>query len=309
MRKPRSLHPGGTLGIVSPASTPNPKLVAAGTAQLEQLGYRTRLFPHALDAGPLYFAGTVADRVADLHAAFSDPQVDAVLCTRGGCGSAELLPHLDAALVARAAKPFLGYSDQTALHLWMARACDLISFQAPMVAADFSRPDGFDLASWQAALGAAPAWTVGPAHGLRVLRPGVAEGPLDGGCISIYTESLGTPFAPVAQSRVLFLEDIGTKPYQWGRMLVHLRQAGMLADVRGIVFGDMQQCCAADEMSLLEAALLHALSDFNGPIAIGLRSGHVAAGNITLPFGVRVQLDCSAPGNPRIHFLEPATEG
>ena len=97
-----------------------------------------------------------------------------------------------------------------------------------------------------------------------------------GGCLSIFAEALGTPYAPeVAAGGILFLEDIGTKPYQWDRMLLHLRYAGMLEGVRGIVFGDMRQCVSAGEEEFLERAILHALRDFEGPIAIGLRSGHV----------------------------------
>jgi muramoyltetrapeptide carboxypeptidase len=107
--------------------------------------------------------------------------------------------------------------------------------------------------------------------------------------------------------RILFLEDIGTKPYQWDRMLLHLRYAGMLEHVTGVVFGDMQQCVAPEEQALLEAAILHSLWEFTGPIAIGLRSGHVDAANTTLPLGVQVRLDLREQGNPRIDFLEAAT--
>jgi len=117
------------------------------------------------------------------------------------------------------------------------------------------------------------------------------------------------PPASVDAPRVLFLEDIGTKPYQWDRMLLHLRYAGMLEHVGGIVFGDMKQCVAPEDQPLLEQALLHALQDFAGPIAIGLRSGHVDAPNVTVPLGVRVRLDLSESGNPRLEFLEAAVQG
>jgi muramoyltetrapeptide carboxypeptidase len=179
-----------------------------------------------------------------------------------------------------------------------------------MVAADFARPQGFDEASWRHTLGGDSGWSLTASDGLRVLRPGTAEGGLAGGCISILAESLGTPYAPLpAQDdapRVLFLEDVGTKPYQWDRMLLHLKYAGMLEQVTGIVFGDMRQCVAPEEDELLESAILHALWDFAGPIAIGLRSGHVDAPNITLPLGVRVRLDLSDAERPRMEFPEAA---
>ncbi len=135
--------------------------------------------------------------------------------------------------------------------------------------------------------------------GLRVLQTGEAEGVLRGGCISILAQSLGTPYAARTDDSVLFLEDIGTKPYQWDRILLHLRYSGRLDSVRGIVFGDMAQCVAVEEMEFLERAILHSLRDFEGPIAIGLRSGHVNGANVTLPLNVRVRLDVVDEENPR----------
>jgi muramoyltetrapeptide carboxypeptidase len=175
-----------------------------------------------------------------------------------------------------------------------------------MVASDFSREDGADSASWLHSLHGDDPWSVGTTEGLRVLRAGVAEGNLRGGCLSILAESLGTPYAPLKTDGILFLEDIGTKPYQWDRMLLHLRYSGMLAQVRGVVFGDMRQCVAPDEQDYLERAILHALRGFDGPIAIGLRSGHVDAGNVTLPLGIAVKLDLTDAGNPQMNFLEAA---
>jgi muramoyltetrapeptide carboxypeptidase len=311
--KPRALRPGATIAIVSPASTPRPELVQQGIDHLHSLGYKTILGQHALDHGPLYYAGTVEDRLADLHAAFANPAIDAILCTRGGWGSAELLPHLDASLIRANPKPFLGYSDHTSLHLWLHANANLVTFHGPMAAADFSRPDGADATSWQNSLHQTQPWHLGPQAGLRTLRPGHAHGTLTGGCLSIYAESLGTPYAPqpagTNSPSILFLEDIGTKPYQWDRMLLHLRYAGLLANVTGIVFGDMTQCVAPEQSTLLEQALLHALHDFPGPIAIGLRSGHVDTQNLTLPLGIATDLDLTDSANPTLHFLEPAVTG
>jgi len=311
--KPAALRPGATLAVVSPASTPKPELVQAGIDCLQGLGYRTVLYPHALDRGPLYYAGTVEQRAGDLMAAFADPAIDGILCARGGWGSAELLPRLDAGLIRANPKVFVGYSDHTSLHVWLAREAGLVTFYGPMVAADFARPEGFDAVSWGHAFGGSSGWALSGGDGLRVLRAGVAEGVFAGGCISIFAEALGTPYAALPatadEPRVLFLEDIGTKPYQWDRMLLHLRYAGMLEHVSGIVFGDMRQCVGPEDEALVEAAILHSLRDFAGPIAIGLRSGHVDSPNITLPLGVRVRLDLSEAENPRLDFLEKATVG
>lgn len=305
--KPRALRPGATLAVVSPASTPKPDLVHRGIAHLQSLGYKTVLGSHALDRGPLYYAGTVEDRLHDFHAAFADRGVDGIVCVRGGWGSAELLPYLDAALIQANPKVFIGYSDHTSLHCWLHNEANLVTFYGPMAAADFSQDDGVDLASWRHSLEGAGGWSVGVAEGLRVLRPGVADGRVNGGCISIFVEALGTPYAPRIESEtILFLEDVGTKPYQWDRMLLHLRYSGLLKKVTGIVFGDMNQCVEEGESEYLDRAILHSLRDFNGPIAIGLRSGHVGAANVTVPLGISAALDLSDSGNPRMHFLEAA---
>lgn len=307
MVRPAALLPGATLAVVSPASTPKAELVERGVARLQELGYRTVVGAHALDSGPLYYAGSLEERLRDLHGAFADPAIGGIVCTRGGWGSAELLPYLDVGLIRANPKAFVGYSDHTSLHLWLQKEAGLVTFYGPMVAADFSRDDGVDVASWRGCFQGEGGWSLGVAEGLRVLRPGVAEGRLCGGCLSIFAEALGTPYAPeMPEGGVLFLEDIGTKPYQWDRMLLHLRYAGVLERVRGVVFGDMGQCCAVEEQEYLERAILHSLRGFEGPIAIGLRSGHVSGANVTLPLGIPVKLDLTEAANPLMHFPEAA---
>jgi muramoyltetrapeptide carboxypeptidase len=305
--RPRALRVGARLAVVSPASAAKAELVRAGVERLGAMGYEAVTMGSALARGPLYYAGTVEERVADLHAAFADPAIDGIVCTRGGWGSAELLPWLDAGLVRANAKAFVGYSDHTSLHIWMAQEAGLATFHGPMVAADFAREGGVDEASWGQALGGDAGWFIGAADGMRVLREGVAEGRLEGGCLSIVAEGLGTPYAmrraSVEEPRILFLEDVGVKPYQWDRMLLHLRYAGMLEGVTGIVFGDMTKCVAAEEMGLLEGAVLHALRDFKGPIAMGLRAGHVDGANVMLPLGVRVRLE-----GGEMEFVEGAAD-
>lgn len=288
--RPR-LRDGSRVAVVSPASAAKPELVEAGIDRLLHFGYQPMLMPHALARGPLYYAGTAEQRAHDLHAAFADPQIEGVLCTRGGWGSAELLPRLDASIVRANPKVFVGYSDHTSLHIWLWNELRLMSFYAPMVAADWSSLEGVHRATWHSAVEGKSKWRVGPEDGLRVLRPGEVHGRLLGGCLSILIEGLGTPWAlRIDEPTILFLEDINTKPYQWDRMLQHLRAAGLLKHVRGIILGDMTANVKPDEMELLEAACLHALEDFVGPAAIGLRSGHVTGQNRSLPLGAWVKM-------------------
>lgn len=307
--RPHALRPGAKLAVVSPASTPKQELVDRGLGQLESLGYRVKLGRHALTAGPLYYAGTVEQRLEDFHAAFADPEVDGIICTRGGWGTAELLPHLDAELIRANPKAFIGYSDHTSLHSWFQNEIGITTYYAPMVAADFARINGVEMTCWNHVFSGDSEWTLGAADGLRVLQPGVASGPLLGGCISILAAALGTPYAPRLQGSVLFLEDIGTKPYQWDRMLLHLRYAGQLEGVQGIVFGDMAQCVAPEDEVLLERAIRHGLRGFEGPVAIGLRCGHVDGANLSLPLGTGVTLDLTGAGNPQIRFQHASVSG
>jgi muramoyltetrapeptide carboxypeptidase len=281
------------VAVVSPASAAKMELVEAGVKRLLRFGYRPMVMPHALARGPLYYAGTAEQRVGDLHAAFADAEIEGIVCTRGGWGSAELLPLLDSELVRAHPKVFVGYSDHTSLHAWMWNECRMQTMYAPMVAADWSKADGVDERTWRAAVEDDGVWSVGAEDRLRCLRDGEAAGRLLGGCLSILAEGLGTPWAlRIEEPCVLFLEDIGTKPYQWDRMLQHLRFAGMLENVRGIVLGDMGANVAPEEMELLEAACLHALREFVGPVAIGLRCGHVEGGNRSLPLGAEVAMRC-----------------
>jgi muramoyltetrapeptide carboxypeptidase len=285
------LKRGSKVAVVSPASAVKPELVEAGCIALSAFGYDPVVMPGALVRGPLYYAGTAQQRVADLHAAFTDASFDGVLCTRGGWGAAELLPLLDAELVRANPKVFVGYSDHTSLHAWFWNECGLRTFYAPMVASDWSKADGVDIPTWRSAVEGEGKWRVGSDDGLRVLREGNTAGRLLGGCLSIVTEALGTPWAlRLDEPTILFVEDIGTKPYQFDRYLQHLRYAGKMQNVRGVVLGDMSANIEDSDMKLMEAACLHALGDFNGPVLIGLKCGHVARQNRSMPLGAWVTI-------------------
>ncbi len=276
--------------VVAPASHANPEKVHRGVEQLRHLGHTVRVMPHALGREWPYFSAAPQQRLADLHAAFADPEIDAVICIRGGYGSNYLLEGLDLEMLRGHRKPFIGYSDHTTIASWMLDQAQLPVLHGPMVAADFSRADGVDMPSFVAALGG-DAYCLGEAEGLRALRPGTASGVLYGGCLSLLVASLGTPFVAQTEGKLLFLEDLGEKPYQIDRMLRQLRLAGKFAGVTGIVFGEMLDCVSPGAPADLTETVIAAVMDwFPGPIAYGLRSGHVSRGNVTLPFGLDAEL-------------------
>src|SRR6201996_2418063 len=170
------------LAVVAPASNADPEKVQRGVERLRALGHTVTLMPHVLTQAWPYFAATPEQRLADLHAAFADPEIDAVICIRGGYGSNYLLEGLDLDLLRHNRKPFIGYSDHTAIETWMLDQAAGPVLHGPMVAADFSRGDGVDLLSFAAALGG-EAYRLGGESGLRMLQAGTARGVLYGGCL------------------------------------------------------------------------------------------------------------------------------
>jgi muramoyltetrapeptide carboxypeptidase len=238
---------------------------------------------------------------------FERDDIRAIVCARGGYGSNYLLNALDLGKIAAHPKIFVGYSDLTSLLTHFADAAHLVTFHGPMVTKDFAEGDGVDLISWTAALSGLAEWEIGAGSGARGLAAGEAEGVLYGGCLSILVASLGTPYEIRTEGTILFLEDVAAKPFQIDRMLMQLKLAGKLKGVRGIVFGEMQDCRqSADQDYTLEEVVLRVAGDLGIPIAFGLRSGHVSRANITLPIGVRVRLEVG--GEVRLRFLESAVE-
>ena len=291
--KPPALQPGDTVGIVAPASNIQRELLQAGCATLRRLGYKP-FYSDSIFAQDLYFAGSVERRARELEEMFERDDVRALLCARGGYGSNYLLGALDLKKIASHPKIFVGYSDNTTLLTWFADSAGFVTFHGPMVTKDFARADGVDWASWEAALNGLSHWALdlGADSGVKPLVEGSAEGILYGGCLSMLVASLGTPYEIRTHDTILFLEDVAAKPFQIDRMLMQLKLAGKLADVRGIIFGEMLDCIQdKDQGYALEEVVLRLVGDLGVPVAYGVRSGHVSRGNITLPIGVRAALN------------------
>ena len=305
--KPPALKPGDMVGVVAPASNVKRGELEAGCEGLRRAGYRPFFFDSILDQD-LYFAGSVERRSRELEEMFAREEVRAIVCARGGYGANYLLPVLDLEKIKAHPKIFVGYSDQTALLIYFADAAGLVTFHGPMVAKDWAHEDGVDMASWQAALAGTQAWelNLGAGSGVSALVEGTAEGILYGGCLSILVASLGTPYEIRTEGTILFLEDVAAKPYQIDRMLMQLKLAGKLDAVRGIVFGEMRDCLqTANQGYTLEEVVLRIVGDSGVPVAYGVPSGHVTAGNITLPIGVPSKLTVSG-GHVNLKTLEAA---
>jgi muramoyltetrapeptide carboxypeptidase len=305
--KPPALRPGDTVGIVAPASNIKRGDLQAGCEGLRRAGYQPFYFDSILEQD-LYFAGSAQRRAQELEEMFAREEVRAIVCARGGYGANYLLEALDLQKIKAHPKIFIGYSDLTTLLTYFLDTAGLVTFHGPMVAKDWLHEDGVDLMSWQAALAATDPWepNLGAGSGASGLVEGAGEGVLYGGCLSILVASLGTPYEIQTEGTILFLEDVAAKPFQIDRMLMQLKLAGKLDGLRGIMFGEMRDCRqTANQEYTLEEVVLRIVGSLRVPVAYGVRSGHVTAGNFTLPIGVRARLTVRG-GQVSLSILEAA---
>ncbi|TRZ69043.1 MAG: LD-carboxypeptidase [Rhodocyclaceae bacterium] len=282
--------PGSTIGVIAPAGPASAESIDAIAPWLEARGYKSHVFP-GCRKNCAYLAGDDQERLADMHAAFSDPGVDAIICMRGGYGSARLLDGIDYALIRRHAKPFVGYSDITALHLAFAQHAGISSIHGPMLTSDLlgakdraSADALFRMLSEGLASGAD--LPCGDAR-LSSLLGGTARGRLVGGNLSVVCSLLGTPWAIETRDKLLFVEDRSEDSYRVDRLLTQLRLAGKLDEAAGFLVGSFSD---ADDSS---AVIRELLVPFGKPILAGWPAGHCAP-NYPLPHNMELILDAGA---------------
>jgi muramoyltetrapeptide carboxypeptidase len=289
----RRLREGDCVGVVAPAGPASPEAVATVEPLFARFGLRARLYPSCHSRHPRheFLAGDDALRIADLQAAFAEPAVQAVCCLRGGHGSLRLLDRIDAtSMRANAHKPFVGYSDITALHALRARE-GLPGLHAPMPASDLRHEQAADDAQ------ALFEWLTRPAPRGTVLAPallqpawrvpGRARGRLVGGNLSLVAALLGTRWAWPVEGAILFLEDVCEAPYRVDRLLTQLRLAGVLDAASGFVLGSFTE--GEDPTPVLHEHL----AGLGKPLIAGWPAGH-GRPNRPLPLGLRVALDAAA---------------
>lgn len=307
MVKPRALEPGSRLAVVAPASPFDRQEFDDGLAEIRRLGFEP-VYDESVFERHGYLAGSPERRAAALRHAWRDPTVAGVIGVRGGYGSAQLLPLLDAEEVIDARKPFIGYSDLTAILTFLGCQCGLVAFHGPMLAGRLSRGDaGYDRRSLLAAVCSAEAVGELAAPALQTVRPGEATGPVYGGTVTQLLASLGTPFAfaPPA-GYLLFFDEVGERPYRLDRMVTQLKQSGLLARAAGIIVGELPRCDEPSGDPTAAAVMSALLRDFPGPVVTGFPSGHTEGPALTLPLGVRCRLIASA--SPSLIVEESAVE-
>jgi muramoyltetrapeptide carboxypeptidase len=294
-RRPPALRAGDPVAVIAPASPFDRESFEAGRAVIAAR-YQAR-YQASIRERHRYLAGQDARRLHELKAVLADPDVKAVFCARGGYGAMRLLGELRE-FNGFPPKPLVGFSDITALHLWL-QSLGLTSIHGPVLTQLGSLPQATHARLFALLESASPAATLPASH---TLVPGVVEGPLLGGSLSVLTRLLGTPYMPPLDGAILLLEDRGERPYRLDRMWTHLALAGVFTRIRGIALGDFSGC-EEPEAPYSSADVLRDLAAATGlPCAAGFPIGHGDA-NEPVPLGVRVQLDAGAC---RLTFLEAA---
>jgi muramoyltetrapeptide carboxypeptidase len=295
MLRPPRLREGARVALVAPAGPVPEARFDIAADRCARLGLTAVPGESVRRRHGGYLAGTDDERLADVQRAVRDPDIDAVWALRGGYGTMRLLARLDLTPLVEAPKPFIGFSDNTAIHLAI-HARGVVSFHAPHAGGDNSAMSEGCLRRvlWNAEpAGELPAG----AEPAVCLRRGTAEGPLIGGNLALLAAMCGTPAAPRADGCILFIEDIGEAAYRIDRAWTQLLLAGALDGVAGIAFGRFTDC-GDDVIELLERLA----APLGVPVAAALPIGH-EPDNWTLPLGVRARLDAGAA---RLEILESA---
>jgi muramoyltetrapeptide carboxypeptidase len=298
----RPLQPGGTIGVAAPASPHDARSeILRGVEWWEARGYKVKL-ADGVFARDDYVAGDARQRGEDLNALFSDPDVDVVQCLQGGFGSAQAIPYLDFDVIAANPKPFVGYSDITALHIAIRQRTGLATvYGYGLVGVGdnettaFSRKRLLEVLT-QGGAGEVPRDPDDPY--VRAVSGGKVTAPLVGGCLWLLMQTMGTPWEFETAGAILFFEDVKAPPYYIDGFLTQLAAAGKLQNVAGVVVGEMKDCDWGDQRQAsdwarsrsLEDVLEEHLEPLGVPVLYKLPLGHgkhLAA----LPLGVRCTLD------------------
>ncbi len=305
--KPPPLESGDAIRVIAPASPVEEEPLRKGCAELERLGFACKWDPRVL-ARQGYFAGSAEERLAKLLMALEENSSRAIFCTRGGYGSAYLLDRLEPHRL-KTPKALVGFSDITALQIFLWQKKRWVTFYGPMVGKGLHKgadvPAGYDLESFRLALTQA-------SHGWKLdlrgetLFFGQAEGVILGGCLTLLEDSLGTPWEIQTSGAILLLEDLTMKPYQIDRALLHLRQAGKLEKLRGVVLGEFPECDAPPGSPTVREVFERILGPLRVPVVYGAPVGHTPRPMLTVPLGVCAKL--VAQGSGRLEILEPACQ-
>ncbi len=292
---PTQLYSGDTIGILSPASPQrDEKRLYAGIQYLENQGFSVQLGEYALARYAGYLAGTDAERASDIMTMFTNPDIKAIVCARGGYGTPRLLSLLDYEVIAANPKIFVGFSDTTALQCALYTYSGLVTFSGAMASVDMPEFDPWsEKVFWQALMSSEPLGNLQQPTPIQPLFEGKACGRLMGGNLSILASLCGTPFAPDWQDCILVCEDVGEEPYRVDRLFTQLALTGVFDQIAGIAFGQFtdssQRPTSVPQRSVQEVCEEFAVMA-QKPAIMNLQYGHTSQ-KWTLPIGVIAEID------------------
>jgi muramoyltetrapeptide carboxypeptidase len=296
--KPGRLAKGDSIGLISPAGWMSEADIERGSDVLKAMGFVPVVHPsnHLRDN---HFAGAARERADAIGEMFLDPEVRALICTRGGYGTEEVLGHVNYDVARRHPKCVVGFSDTTALLLALGIRTGLVTFHGPMLQTFKQGIEELTVTHLFRALTQAVPWSydLKLERGLRVLRAGQGRGPLMGGNLTILTDLIGTDYEPPFEGCILFFEDIDEELYRIDRMLLHLKRAGKLRNLQGMLVGQMTNII--EEKIRLGRALDEIVLDLcegtDFPIVAGFPCGHRAR-LLTIPIGCPASLSAGEEG-------------
>lgn len=293
INKPKALHPGDTIAVIAPSSWFDRTLLLDGVATLETAGFKVVYRNDIFDKHG-YLAGGDNRRTDEFLHYLQDPTVAAIMCARGGYGAQRIVPHLNLKKITAPSKLVIGYSDVTVLLNLLHNERGWVTVYGPTIAKHLGNGAPPENLKWllRTLTSTDPLGAL-PMREAVVVKPGTAKGPIAGGCLTLVQMGIGTDYDVQTKGSILFLEDRGEKLYEIDRMLQHLKHAGKLKGVAGIVFGAMLlHPQESDKQSDLIPMLQDVLSDFDGPIVASFPAGH-GDPFVPLPLGVMSLLSTS----------------
>jgi muramoyltetrapeptide carboxypeptidase len=291
----KKLSTGSTISVIAPAFPANPEKIELGITYLESRGYKVKR-GKSLQGNFGYLSTSDEQRAHDLNNSFADPQIDAIICARGGWGGLRILDMLDYKTIAQNPKALVGYSDITTLQLAIWTKCKIPSISGPMVAVEMASGilDFTEEHFWKQINNPHTFYDIDLAKlDIKTWNPGTCEGTLLGGCLSMVSHQLGTPYSPDYKGSILFIEDVGEEPYKIDRYLAHLKQAGIFNNINGLIIGQFLDCTDDGEKSFTVEEILHQYFDTaTFPVLYNFPYGH-GMKKISMPVGIETNLDTS----------------
>lgn len=313
MIKPKKLNQGDTIGIVSMATPPyRPSTLIDARKNMEKMGFKIIISEYATET-KRYLAGDDRLRLDEFHSFVKNPEIKAIISTRGGYGSCRLLQSMDFDLIRSNPKIIIGYSDITSILTAVSKISGLVTFHGPMFTSDFNNPTDYSLEKFKKLLidNDVPIEikSFPDEDKALVFSEGESEGELIGGCLTLLSYTLGTPYEIDTKGKILFIEEIGEPPHKLDGKLTHLLNAGKLHDCAGIVLGELIDCDTSEYKPGYPMGNFHwediiqdRLGNLGIPIMANLSFGH-GEYKSTLPIGTRARLDTL---NKKLTLIEPA---